>query len=167
MPPRRHIVSMLCDFGIFAPFAFSPRRWRFSALCCTSRASRCSRLKQSVTFRSAPCCWDSHESFVALKSASRVNCNGHTAKKKKLNFSFQSPCTGRLASLSNIFFFHSSDPQQPTNVPTFTSSTRRRCGDFRSRWIVGNVVLMGNYNLTYFPAMGEVAAGDCTSRIIE
>lgn len=58
--------SILFGFGIFAPFAFSPPPLMFSALRCTSRALRGSRLKQSLTFRSVPCCCsDSDKSFVA------------------------------------------------------------------------------------------------------
>lgn len=58
----------------------------------------------------------------------------------KLNFSFQPLSIGRLSSLSNIFF-HSSDTaiRQCSHVQ---SSTRRRCGGCRSRWIVGNVVFI-------------------------
>ena len=65
-------------------------------------------------------------SLRGLPPGSLGNCLTDTLK----NFSSlsQSPCTGRLTSLSNNFY-SSSDPQQPTDVPTFTSSTRRRCGD--------------------------------------
>lgn len=68
--------------------------WIFSALRCTSRASLCSRLKQSLTCRSAPCCWDSFKPFVALTPASPFTQKlaADTLLKKKTYFSFQPPC---------------------------------------------------------------------------
>lgn len=144
MPQRRYIVSILFDFGIFAPFAFSPP-WIFSALRCTSRASLCSRLRQSLTFRSVPCCLDSYKSFVALGSAPTLTRKLPLTHWKNFPSLLQSPLHGssHLPVKQFFFFFFfllQQTPQQPTNVPTFTSSTRRRCGDLRSNWILGNVV---------------------------
>lgn len=112
MPQRRYIVSILFDFGIFAPFALSPS-WIFSALRCTSRASLCSRLKQSLTFRSVPCCLDSCKPWVALKSASPAD--SETATDALTRLFFLSIPRAQVASppCQTIFYSsnHRSNPQ--------------------------------------------------------
>lgn len=129
---RFHFVWFRClrTIRILSPLNIFPR-------CgCTRRASLCSRLKQSLTCRSVPCCWDSDKSFVALASAPPLT-QKLAADTLKTYFSFQPPVhrSPRLPLNS-----HSSNHQQSTNVPTFTSSTRWRCGDLRSSCIMGNVV---------------------------
>lgn len=95
-------------------------------------------------FAPCPVAWTrtNHLSLSVLPPRWLGNCHWHT-ERTSLPFS-SLLCTGRLTSLSNNFFFFffllQQTPQQPTNVPTFTSSTRRRCGDLRSNWILGNVV---------------------------
>lgn len=137
MPQRRYIVSILFDFDIFEPFAFS-LPWIFSALRCTSRASRGSRLKQSLTFRSVPCCLNYYNAFVALELASALTRERKPARRHSKNKLLPSVPLHRSPHLPVKEF--SLKQQQPTYVPTFTSSTRRRCGEFRSHCIVGNVV---------------------------
>lgn len=136
MPQRRYIVSILFGFGTSAPFAFSSP-WIFSALRCTSLAFCCSRLLQSLTFRSVPCCFDAYRSFVAPRSASRrrlTNCPADTVESNFFLLALR--CTGASPHLPVKQF----SLKQPKDVPTFTSSTRRRCGECVSQSMAGNGV---------------------------
>lgn len=132
------MVPVVLDFGIFAPFAFSPRSIFFPPRCGVLVAfSVAEGWKSPWHFAVRPVAetLDKH-----LRLQSLLLPVSRASHASKLNFSFQPLSIGRLSSLSNIFF-HSSDTaiRQCSHVQ---SSTRRRCGGCHSHWIVGNAVFI-------------------------
>lgn len=129
------MLPIVQDFGIFAPFAFSPC-WIFSALRRTSRVSRHGGLEHSVTFRPVA---DTLAKHVRLRSLP-VPASRHR-RAAKLNFCFQPLGAGLLASLSNISLLLRRS--RSANVPTFGAPPGEGAAAAAHRGIVGNGVFGG------------------------
>lgn len=134
------MLPIVQDFGIFAPFAFSPC-WIFSALRRTSRVSRHGGLEHSVTFRPVA---DTLAKHVRLRSLP-VPASRHR-RAAKLNFCFQPLGAGLLASLSNISLLLRRS--RSANVPTFGAPPGEGAAAAAHRGIVGNGVFGGGETLT-------------------
>lgn len=132
------MVPVVLDFGIFAPFAFSPRSVFFPPRCGVLVAFSVAEGWKSPWHLAVRPVAETTDNHLWLQSL--LLPVSRYSPATKLNFSFQPLSIDRLSSLSNIFFYSGDTAVcQPSHAQ---SSTRRRCGGCRSHWIVGNVVFI-------------------------